>query len=67
MNGQNSQELQMIVNGFRQLSGEGKILQEDIAVFTTRIPSLPSLMQKAFSGTRAADVRKYCESTNEVG
>ena len=56
------QELRSIAGGFRQLTAEGKILQEDIAIITTRIPSLIPLMEEAFGGTRAEDVRRYYES-----
>lgn len=59
MNGQKSQELGAIVGGFRQLTAEGKILQED--------PSLITLMQEVFDGTTAVDVRRHCESISEVG
>ena len=64
--GQSAQELGAIVGGFRQLTAEGKILQEDIAIITTRIPSLIPLMQEAFGGTRAADVRAYYESIGQA-
>ena len=64
--GQSSQELRPIISGFRQLTAEGKILQEDIAIITTRIPSLIPLMQEAFGGTRAADVRRFYERIGEA-
>ena len=64
--GQSAQQLTPIVSGFRQINAEGKILQEDLAIITTRIPSLIPLMKEAFGGTRAEDVRKFYESIGEA-
>ncbi|MDE0685621.1 MAG: tape measure protein [Candidatus Poribacteria bacterium] len=64
--GQSAQEMTPIISGFRQLNAEGKILQEDLAIITTRIPSLIPLMREAFGGTRAEDVRKFYESIGEA-
>ena len=66
LSGQSAQQLTPIVSGFRQLNAEGKILQEDLAIITTRIPSLIPLMRDAFGGTRAEDVRRYYESIGEA-
>jgi len=64
--GQSAQEMRPIISGFRQLNAEGKILQEDLAIITTRIPSVIPLMREAFGGTRAEDVRKFYESIGEA-
>lgn len=37
----------------------GAIIQEDIAIVTARVPALIPLMQEAFGGTQAEDVRKF--------
>ena len=62
LSGRPPRELGQVINAIRQMSGEGKILQEDIAIITTRIASLIPLMQEAFGGTRAEDVRKFYDA-----
>ena len=62
LSGRSPRELGQVINAIRQMSGEGKILQEDIAIITTRIASLIPLMQEAFGGTRAEDVRKFYDA-----
>ena len=62
LSGRPPRELGQVINAIRQMAGEGKILQEDIAIITTRIASLIPLMQEAFGGTRAEDVRKFYDA-----
>ena len=62
LSGRPPRELGQVINAIRQMSGEGKILQEDIAIITTRIASLIPLMQEAFGGTRAEDVREFYDA-----
>ena len=62
LSGRPPRELGQVINAIRQMSGEGKILQEDIAIITTRIASLIPLMQEAFGGTRAEDVRNFYDA-----
>ena len=55
-------ELRQVINAIRQLSGEGKILQEDLSIITSRIAPIIPLMQQAFGGTRAEDVRRFYDA-----
>ena len=59
LGGGNSQQLGEVVNAIRQMSAEGKILQEDLAIMTTRVATLSPILKETFGGTRAEDVRKY--------
>ena len=58
LSGQSSNELRRVVEGLRQISGEGKILQEDIAIITARVAALVPGLREAFGGTRAEDIRR---------
>ena len=55
-------ELRQVINAIRQISGEGKILQEDLSIITTRIAPVIPLLNQAFGGTRAEDVRKFYDA-----
>ena len=55
-------ELRQVVNAIRQISGEGKILQEDLSIITSRIAPIIPLMNQAFGGTRAEDVRDFYDA-----
>ena len=58
LSGQSASELRRVVEGLRQISGEGKILQEDIAIITARVAALVPGLREAFGGTRAEDIRR---------
>ena len=45
-------------HGLKQIVIEGKILQEDLAIITSRISSLIPILKEALNGTSAEDVRK---------
>ena len=62
LSGTAPRELNQVVNAIRQMSGEGKILQEDIAILTTRVAALVPHLKEAFGGTRAEDVRKFFDA-----
>ena len=62
LSGTPPRELNQVVNAIRQMSGEGKILQEDIAILTTRVASLVPNLKAAFGGTRAEDVREFFDA-----
>ena len=62
LSGTAPRELNQVVNAIRQMSGEGKILQEDIAILTTRVAVLVPHLKEAFGGTRAEDVRKFFDA-----
>lgn len=53
-----SSELKTIDHGLKQIVVEGKILQEDLAIITSRIPSLKPILKEALNGTSAEDIRK---------
>ena len=59
LSGTAPRELNQVINAIRQMSGEGKILQEDIAILTTRVAALVPHLKDAFGGTRAKDVREF--------
>ena len=59
LSGTAPRELNQVVNAIKQMSGEGKILQEDIAILTTRVAALVPHLKDAFGGTRAKDVREF--------
>ena len=44
------------------MAGEGKIIQEDIAILTTRVAALVPHLKAAFGGTRAEDVREFFDA-----
>ena len=62
LSGTAPRELNQVVNAIRQMSGEGKILQEDIAILTTRVAALVPHLKDAFGGTRAKDVRQFFDA-----
>ena len=62
LSGTAPRELNQVVNAIKQLSGEGKILQEDIAIITTRVARLVPELQDAFGGSRAKDVREFFDA-----
>ena len=62
LSGTAPRELNQVVNAIRQMSGEGKILQEDIAILTTRVAALVPHLKEAFGGTRAKDVREFFDA-----
>ena len=62
LSGTAPRELNQVVNAIRQMSGEGKILQEDIAILTTRVAALVPHLKDAFGGTRAKDVREFFDA-----
>ena len=62
LSGTAPRELNQVINAIRQMSGEGKILQEDIAIITTRVARLIPILQDAFGGTRAEDVRQFFDA-----
>ena len=62
LSGTAPRELNQVVNAIRQMSGEGKILQEDIAILTTRVAALVPHLKEAFGGTRAEDVREFFDA-----
>ena len=45
LSGTAPRELNQVVNAIRQMSGEGKILQEDIAILTTRVAALGAALK----------------------
>ena len=62
LSGTAPRELNQVINAIRQMSGEGKILQEDIAIITTRVARLVPILQDAFGGPRAKDVREFFDA-----
>ena len=64
LGGGSARDLSQITNAIRQMSAEGKILQEDLSIMTTRIAVLVPILKDAFGGTRAKDVRDYFDSFN---
>ena len=66
LGGGSPRQLIEVVNAIRQMSAEGKILQEDLAIMTTRVAVLIPLMKEAFGGTRAEDIRRYYESIGKA-
>ena len=62
LSGTPPRELNQVVNAIRQMAGEGKILQEDIAILTTRVAALVPHLKEAFGGTRAEDVRQFFDA-----
>ena len=62
LSGTPPRELNQVVNAIRQMAGEGKILQEDIAILTTRVAALVPHLKAVFSGTRAEDVRQFFDA-----
>ena len=62
LSGTAPRELNQVINAIRQMSGEGKILQEDIAILTTRVAALVPHLKEAFGGTRAEDVREFFDA-----
>ena len=62
LSGTAPRELNQVVNAIKQMSGEGKILQEDIAIITTRVARLVPELQDAFGGSRAKDVREFFDA-----
>ena len=62
LSGTAPRELNQVVNAIRQMAGEGKILQEDIAILTTRVAALVPHLKEAFGGTRAKDVREFFDA-----
>ena len=62
LSGTPPRELNQVINAIRQMSGEGKILQEDIAIITTRVARLIPILQDAFGGPRAKDVREFFDA-----
>ena len=66
LGGGNAQQLGEVVNAIRQMSAEGKILQEDLAIMTTRVATLTPILKETFGGTRAEDVRNYYESIGKA-
>ena len=65
LGGGSARDLNQIVNSIRQMSAEGKILQEDLSIMTTRVAVLVPVLKDAFGGTRAEDIRNAGVSTEE--
>lgn len=65
LGGGSSRDLNQITNAIRQMSAEGKILQEDLSIMTTRVAVLVPILQDAFGGTRAEDIRAAGLSAEE--
>ena len=55
--GGSGQQLGGVVHGIRQIISDGKVLQRELNIITSRIAILTPIMQEAFGGNRAEDVR----------
>ena len=64
LGGGSARDLNQITNAIRQMSAEGKILQEDLSIMTTRLAVLVPVLKDEFGGTRAKDIRDYFDSFN---
>ena len=60
--GGSGQQLGGVVHGIRQIISDGKVLQRELNIITSRIAILTPIMQEAFGGNRAEDVRAFAES-----
>ena len=60
--GGRGQQLSGVVHGIRQIISDGKVLQRELNIITSRIAILTPIMQEAFGGNRAEDVRAFAES-----
>ena len=64
LGGGSARDLNQLTNAIRQMSAEGKILQEDLSIMTTRLAVLVPILKDEFGGTRAQDIRDYFDSFN---
>ena len=60
--GGSGQQLTGVVHGIRQIISDGKVLQRELNIITSRIAILTPIMEQAFGGNRAEDVRAFAES-----
>ena len=60
--GGSGDQLGGVVHGIRQIISDGKVLQRELNIITSRIAILTPIMQEAFGGNRAEDVRAFAES-----
>ena len=60
--GGSGEQLGGVVHGIRQIISDGKVLQRELNIITSRIAILTPIMQEAFGGNRAEDVRAFAES-----
>ena len=60
--GGTGQQLFGVVHGIRQIISDGTVLQRELNIITSRIAVLTPIMQEAFGGNRAEDVRAFAES-----
>lgn len=67
LSGQPASELRAVISGLRQISGEGKVLQEDIGIITSRVAALGRGLRETFGGTRAEDIRRFYDALGVRG
>ena len=60
--GGSGRQLGGVVHGIRQIISDGSVLQRELNIITSRIALLTPIMEEAFGGNRAEDVRAFAES-----